>query len=232
MSAKCVAVYVRVSTEEQALSGLGLAAQLDRCTAYARAVGLDERGPVEVFRDAGVSAKSTDRPALTELMQRVRARRVAAVIVLKVDRLARRTMDVLSLVEDFERYDVTFASVSEQLDTSTPTGRMVLTILAAVAQAEREAISERTRSAIAVKLRRGLAHGYAPLGHVAEQGKLVPIEDEQATLRVIAELRERGHSLRAICTELAVQGRRTKRGGAWGPQNVANVVRRLAARAA
>lgn len=223
---KVIAVYLRVSTEEQAQSGLGLEAQLDRCTAYVRAVGLDAKGRVEVFRDAGVSAKTTDRPALIDMMRRVRARQVAAVVVLKVDRLARRTVDMLSMVDEFDRCGVSFASVSEQLDTATPTGRMVLTILAAVAQAEREAIAERTRIAVRTKIKRGFRHGYLPLGYTDNAGRLEPLDDEQATIRLILDFHDRGASLRTICAELKLLGRRTKRGGQWHPQNVANVIRR------
>lgn len=221
-----IAIYVRVSTEDQAVSGLGLAAQRDRCAAYVRAVGLDQDAAVEIFEDAGVSAKNTDRPALRRLVTQVPLRMISAVVVLKVDRLARSTLDVLKLVEVFDRFQVGFASVQEQLDTRTPTGRMVLTILAAVAQAEREAISERTKSAIATKLRQGFAHGYVPLGYVADRGRLVREPEEQETVAMILDLRDKGWSLRGICAQLKILGRTTKRGGTWGPQNVANVIRR------
>lgn len=228
MSRPITAIYTRCSTADQASSGLGLAAQVERCRAYATAVGLDQDVRIQVFEDAGVSAKNTDRPALAELLRQVHARAVRVVIVLKTDRLARSTLDMLHMVETFDRYKVSFVSVTEQLDTRTPTGRMVLTILAAVAQAEREAIAERTKSAIAAKLRQGYAHGFVPLGYAEQGGRLVPQDNEQETVSIISELREAGWSLRAICAHLTLHGHRTKRGGKWGPQNVANVLARKA----
>lgn len=221
-----VAIYTRVSTSDQATSGLGLADQLERCRAYVRAQALDADAEVVVFTDAGVSAKNLDRPELARLMRLVEQKSVKAVVVLKTDRIARRTIDLLRLVEMFDRRSVAFASVRERLDTGTPMGRMVLTILGAVAQAEREAISERTKSAIATKLRQGFAHGWTPLGFANVHGRLVPDPDEQETVEMMVALRGLGLSLRAIAEELKAAGRVTKRGGSWGPQNIANVLRR------
>lgn len=218
-----VAVYRRVSTAEQAQSGLGLSDPLERCRAYVRAMGMDDDSEVRVFTDAGVSAKSLERPALGKLMELVEKGRVKSVVVLKTDRIARRTIDLLRLVELFDRRGVSFASVREQLDTSSSTGRLVLTILGAVAQAEREAIAERTKAAIAAKLRQGYAHGWCPLGWVNRDGRLIPDAEEQETISIIVELRELGLSLRAIAAELQDRGRTTKRGGRWGAQNIANV---------
>lgn len=224
-----VAIYTRVSTDEQAASGLGLADQLDRCRAYVTAMRLDDGAEVREFTDAGVSAKSLDRPALAELLGLVERKLVRAVVVLKTDRIARKTLDLLTLVEVFDRHRVTFVSVREQLDTGSSTGRMVLTILGATAQAEREAIAERTRSAVRAKLRQGLVHGWVPLGYRAAAGRLVEDVEEQATVATILDLHNRGAPLRAIAAILTFEGRRTKRGGSWGPQNIANVVRRYAA---
>ena len=141
--------YVRVSTDEQARDGVSLEAQQARIRAYAEAKDLKL---AEILCDEGRSGKNLKRPALQELLARCERGEVGAVIVLKLDRLTRRTRHLLSLVEDlFLANDIELHSVGESLDTSTPHGRFVLTLFGGLAQMERELIAERTRTALAYK---------------------------------------------------------------------------------
>src|SRR5213080_3659294 len=110
--------YVRVSTEEQVREGLSLDAQRARILAACALHGLT---PAEVLVEAGESGRTLDRPQLQQLLDRVRAGQVGAVVVTKLDRLTRRTRDLLELVEDvFKPHGVELVSLSEQLDTRTP----------------------------------------------------------------------------------------------------------------
>jgi site-specific DNA recombinase len=219
--ARMIAVYCRVSTETQRESGLGLSDQETRCRAYVEAMGLV--GEIRVFTDA-CSGGSLERPALSELVALVRRRKVAAVVALKIDRVARNLPNLLSLVEVFDRYATAFHSVTERVDTSGAVGRMVLQILGSVAQFERSQIAERTRAAIAVKLQRGDAHGFVPFGSENVAGKLREIESECETVDRIVSMRAEGRSLREIVAALEAEGRVTKRGGRWYAATVRKVL--------
>ncbi len=223
---RVVAVYVRVSTEEQAESGLGLADQQQRAEALVMALGLSDGMPVEMFSDAGYSGSSTRRPALEALRARVRRREVAVVAVLKLDRLTRSLRDLLELVEELDRAGASLVSVCERVDTGSPAGRLMLSVLGAVAEWEREAIAERTRAACRVKRAQGKAHGWAPLGARAVDGRLERDEAEAEAVALIRRRAAEGASLRTIAAELAEGGHHTKRGGRWHASTVRAVLER------
>lgn len=150
---KNAVAYIRVSTEEQAKSGLGLSAQRMRIHAYAAAMGISLGN---VYEDAGLSGSTMDRPALNAMLSDIRSRgngpdAVDMVVVLKLDRCGRSTRGVLDFIASLRDMGCEFASVSEGFDTSTPVGRMVLTIMAALAEFELETIRERTSNALAAK---------------------------------------------------------------------------------
>lgn len=202
-----VAAYLRVSTEEQAESGLGLGDQRHRVLGMAAAKGWPE--PV-VYEDAGISGtKDTDkRPALLNLVEAVKRREVDAVIVLSLDRLGRRTRLVLDLVELLTSHGAALVSCKEQFDTSTAQGQFVLTMFAALAQMERDQISERTVGALAELSRReGETGGRVPYGYrriTTSNGRHSVTLDRTAAdvvVRIFA-LHRRGDSTRTIAARL------------------------------
>jgi site-specific DNA recombinase len=156
--AKTIA-YLRCSTQEQADSRLGLEAQQARTLAYAAAMGWDSP---EVVQDAGYSAKSLQRPGMALIMERIRNGAIERVVVSKLDRLTRSVRDLCHIVELCNEHRVALVSATESLDTATAAGRMVVHLLGVVSQWEREAISERTREALAAKKRRGERLGRKP----------------------------------------------------------------------
>ncbi len=213
----CSAVvgYCRVSTEEQSREGVSLAAQEARIRAFCAAQGLVLG---DVLVDAGQSASTLDRPALRDLLARIEAGSVGTVVVAKLDRLTRRTRDLLALVEDtFKAHHVELVSLSEQLDTRTPAGVLMLTVLGALAQMEREQVGERTRAALAYKRERGERLGTTPLGFRTPAPGVapVPVEAELAPVRHILRRRAQGATFRTLAAELTAQGLPTKRGGRW-----------------
>jgi site-specific DNA recombinase len=119
-------------------------------------------------------------------------------------------------------------SVAESLDTGSAAGRLVITIMAAVSQWEREAIGERTRDALRHKRAQGERTGNVPYGfRVAPDGRHVEPDDaEQAAVSAITELRAQGHSLRRIAVTLNGRGHRTRRGTEWRLESVNRVVKR------
>ena len=133
--------YIRVSSEEQAQHGISVDAQRDILRAWGV---MRQAGDVVLYEDAGFSGKNTDRPALQRLLGDVRAGRVSDLVVWKLDRLSRSLRDTLSIIEDdLQPNGVTLHSVTESIDTGTPSGRMMLNILASFAQLEREQDSDR-----------------------------------------------------------------------------------------
>ena len=141
--------YVRVSTEKQADFGVSLEAQTEKVRAMVVVQGAEL---AEVIIDAGESAKSLNRPGMARLLSLVDAGVVDAVIIAKLDRLTRSVKDLAELLERFNRRGVSLVSVAESLDTGTAAGRLVLNIMTAVSQWEREAIGERTRDRKSTRL--------------------------------------------------------------------------------
>ena len=216
--------YVRVSTDRQAEQGVSLEAQEAKIRAMATVQGTDLW---DVIVDGGESAKSLKRPGVERLLALVNSGKVQAVIIAKLDRLARSVKDLSSLLELFEKRKVALISVAESLDTGSAAGRLVITIMGAVSQWEREAIGERTRDALRHKRSNGERTGNVPYGfRLAADGKHVePDSAEQAAVLAITELRAQGHSLRGIASMLNRHGHRTRRGTAWRLESVNRVVR-------
>src|SRR3954471_11296030 len=144
--------YVRVSTDRQAEKGVSLEAQEAKIRAMATVQGAEL---LDVIVDGGESAKSLNRPGLQKVMALVNAGKVDGVIVAKLDRLTRSVKDLCGLLELLEKRKVALVSVAESLDTGSAAGRLVITIMGAVSQWEREAIGERTRDALRHKSSKG-----------------------------------------------------------------------------
>jgi site-specific DNA recombinase len=217
--------YVRVSTDKQVEHGLSLDAQQAKLTAYATLYELDL---VAIEVDAGVSAKTLQRPALQRALGTLKAGQAEALLVVKLDRLTRSVRDLGVLVETyFLAGKWSLMSVSEQIDTRTAAGRMVLNILAAVSQWERETIGERTAEAMAYKRRqREYTGGAPPYGWslAADGVHLDPHEDEQAIIRDALALKAAGLSLRKIGVGLAARGLLPRQGRSWNPKTVRDLL--------
>jgi DNA invertase Pin-like site-specific DNA recombinase len=201
--------YVRVSTEEQAREGLSLEAQRERLTAYCRAMGHELVG---VETDAGVSGKVAPdrRPGMALALAAVERKEASGIVAVKLDRLSRSTRHVLDLVERAERKGWQLHSVGEQLDTGSACGRLIVTILGALAQMEREQVGERTRDGMAQLLREGRTRSSTvPFGWrrvVGDARRLEAEPKEQVILAEMLELRAGGLGVKAIEKRLAEMG--------------------------
>jgi DNA invertase Pin-like site-specific DNA recombinase len=218
--------YVRVSTREQADGGVSLAAQRERIAAYAALYGLDV---VSVYEDAGVSASTLDRPGLAAALDALAAGAADALVVAKLDRLTRSVRDLGDLIDadgPLAAGRAALLSVGEQVDTRTAAGRLVLNVLASVAQWERETIGERTSAAMLHMSATGVHVGGAPpYGYaVGEGGRLVEVDAEQAVMREARALSAAGLSLRAVAAALAARGLVSRTGRPFAATQVARMV--------
>jgi site-specific DNA recombinase len=215
--------YARVSTDKQADRGVSLDAQTEKIRAMVVVHGAEL---ADIIVDGGESAKSLNRPGMQQLLALVDSRDVHAVIVAKLDRLTRSVKDLCELLERFERRGVALISVAESLDTGSAAGRLVLNIMTAVSQWEREAIGERTRDALSHKRSNGERVGNIQFGYrLCADGKhVVPDSNEQAVIAAIGGMRARGTSLRRIASDLNNRGFRTRRGSPWRLESIARVV--------
>lgn len=209
--------YIRVSTQEQATTGVSLDSQEERLLAYCTMQGLEG---VTVVREEGVSGSKAlgSRPGGAEVLRMVARRQVKHVVALKLDRLFRNAADALAQTEAWDKAGVGLHLVDmggQSLNTSSAMGRMMLTMMAGFAEFERALIAERTASALAHKKAHRQAYAPTPFGFDRDGSDLIPNDDEQDALGTMRRWRATGVSLRDIAGRLTEAGIPTKQGGAW-----------------
>jgi site-specific DNA recombinase len=211
------AIYTRKSTEEgleQEFNSLD--AQREAGEAFVKSqTGEGWHCLADRYDDGGFTGGNTDRPALRRLLADVEAGRVDCVVVYKVDRLSRSLLDFAGLMRTFEEHGVSFVSVTQQFNTATSMGRLVLNVLLSFAQFEREIIAERTRDKIAATRRRGKwAGGWPVLGYDVDPNgfRLRVNADEAERVRAIFALYLEHGALLPVVQELERRGWHNK---AW-----------------
>jgi site-specific DNA recombinase len=210
---KRCAVYTRKSTDE----GLdqeynSLDAQRDAGLAYIASQRIEGWVLVEDgYDDGGFSGGNMERPALKRLMSDIEAKRIDIVVVYKIDRLTRSLADFSKLVEVFERHGVSFVSVTQQFNTTTSMGRLMLNVLLSFAQFEREVTGERIRDKIAASKSKGIwMGGMPPLGYDVRERKLeVNVEEAALVVDIFRRYAEHGSAAQLV-RELGSQGITTK----------------------
>ncbi len=207
-----VAVYTRVSTEDQAKEGFSLAAQEERLRAYCQARGWDIGG---TYRDDGHSGRNVKRPAYQKMMEE--RDRWDTILVLKMDRIHRNSRHFMEMMEDLGETGKDFVSATESLDTTTAMGRFVMDIIQRIAQLESEQIGERVYIGMSQKAKTGPGVlGFpAPLGYEVREGTLQVNAKEAALVRGIFERAQAGHTMEQIAQALNAQGTLTKRKREW-----------------
>jgi site-specific DNA recombinase len=208
------AVYTRKSTEEGLEQEFNsLHAQRESAEAFIKSQ--KQAGWVclpEHYDDGGFTGGNMDRPALQRLLADVDQGQVDCVIVYKVDRLSRSLLDFARIMETFEKRQIAFVSITQQFNTATSMGRLVLNVLLSFAQFERDIISERTRDKIAAARRKGKWVGGHPLlGYDVQNSKLVVNEEEAIRVRAIFELYLKHQGMIPVVQELEKLGWLTKR---------------------
>lgn len=217
--------YCRISTEEQVRGGISLDNQQEKIRAYAEIKNFFLIG---IAKDPGFSAKDLNRPGIREVLSLAKSKKVNAIIVYKLDRLFRDAADALNIIKLFDQKGISFHSIEETIDTNGPMGKFVFTMLAAMAEWERNIISERTRDAMSYKKAQGFRVGDIPFGwDLIKNNRLRKNHREQAVISGIKKLRGRGYSLRDISSFLHSEGVTTKKGKArWSPKVLRSVLAR------
>lgn len=201
--------YVRVSTGEQALSGLGLAAQRSAIEAECERRSWQL---VAVYEDAGASGRSTaNRPALADALAAIGRGEAGALVVAKLDRLTRSVLDGASMLDQAKREGWALVALDLGVDTTTPAGEAMANVMVTFGQLERRMIGQRTRDALAVKRAQGVRLG---------RPRTLP---DAIVDRIITD-RDRGESWSAIARALDTEKVATSQGGMrWYPATVRTV---------
>lgn len=205
--------YIRVSTQEQADSGAGLDAQREAITDECRRKAFDL---IHVVEDRGLSAKNLKRPGIQEAMEMLEAGAADALMVAKLDRLSRSLLDFAAVMERSRAERWSLVALDLGVDTSTPSGEMMASVLATFAQFERRLIGQRTKDALAVRKAQGVRLG---------RPRSVP----DAVVDRLTALRAAGSTYRSIADVLNADGVPTAQGGSqWHPATVQRIVRTAA----
>jgi site-specific DNA recombinase len=220
-----VALYVRVSTQEQANEGYSIGEQTERLKSYCKAMGWTIH---KIYTDPGYSGGDTHRPGLKDLIKDVESGLVDKVVVYKLDRLSRSQKDTLILIEDvFLDSEVDFVSMSENFDTSTPIGRAVLGLLAVFAQLERDQIRERMSMGKEARAKQGKWNGGAtePIGYDYDNTKDLLVKNNYEIMQYLelVDLFLERTPLRTIETEFYKKGYKHKH-GYWTPKAMRRVL--------
>ena len=220
-----IAIYTRKSKFTG--KGESIGNQIELCKEYVRGVyGAAYLERCEVFEDEGFSGGNLQRPAFQEMMRQVRKKRYQAIVVYRLDRISRNISDFTGLIDELTKLGVSFVSIREQFDTSTPMGRAMMFIISVFSQLERETIAERIRDNMIELAKTGRwLGGNAPIGFQSEpvskitvDGKtrksyrLVPIPEEAEIPKQIFDLYTKTDSLTAVEAELLRQRIKTRQG--------------------
>lgn len=217
-----VAVYLRVSTTEQAKEGFSLDAQLDSLRAYCKA---REWEVAQEYIDDGYSGRNIKRPAYKRMMEE--NGQWDMILVVKMDRIHRNSKNFMEMMDDLRRWAKDFSSIQESLDTSSAIGRFVVDIIQRIAQLESEQIGERVYVGMRQKASTvgGILGFNAPYGYEFMDQKLIPKEGEAEVVREIFYSYLGGKSAGEISLDLTKKNVPTKRGGRWSCRTISGILR-------
>ncbi len=224
---KRAAIYVRVSTDEQAAEGYSLDAQKAILEDLCMAEDYDIAG---IYADDGYSGRSIKRPGYRRMMDEIDSWDI--LVVLKMDRVHRNSRNFMDMMEALQKHKKEFVSCYESLDTSNALGRFVVDMIQRMAQLESEQIGERTKMGMREKAE-GLGKtaggkrtmGFnPPFGYRIEDGKLSDVPEELEVVSEIFDSYLSGSTIDAVCYQLNSSGRLTRRGNPWNKYNLSNIL--------
>jgi len=216
-----VALYTRVSTEDQAKEGFSLDAQQDRLLAYCKARGWDVS---DKYVDDGHTGRTVKRPAYQRMM--AEKDRWDAILVIKMDRIHRNARNFMEMMDNLQKWGKDFVSATESLDTSTAMGRFVMDIIQRIAQLESEQIGERVYMGMSQKAKNGdgILGSPVPYGYRLIDGKFSIVEPEADVIREIFQRYCGGDSMEDLRRHLRRKGILTRTGKEWSKMSLAHIL--------
>lgn len=156
------AIYVRVSTQDQAQHGFSLDAQQDSLSNYAKAIGYDI---FRIYRDEGKSAKDLKRPQMQEMLSHAKEGKFSAIFIYKLDRFSRSLKDLILTIDQLKEWGIDFVSLSDKIETASASGKLMFHIISAFAEFERNIIGDRTKFGMERRAKEGGFITKAPMGY-------------------------------------------------------------------
>ena len=200
------AVYIRVSTEEQAKQGISLSAQEEALKNYAKALGYEI---IEVYKDEGKSAKDIKgRQAMTRLLVDAQNHKFQAIFIYKLDRFSRSLRDLIETIAKLKEWNIDFVSLQDKIETTSASGKLMFHIISAFAEFERNVTGERTKFSLDKKARDGSPITRAPFGYKIVDKKLMQAEDSYLVQELFQEFLNTKTSLTQLAKKynLSVNG--------------------------
>ena len=224
---KNCAIYTRVSTDMQAEKEFSSCeSQDEKIRSFVKSQNKWQVS--KVYSDAGYTGANTNRPALQELLEDIKQRKIDIILSYKIDRLTRSPKDFYQLIEVFDKYQTDFISITERFDTSTPAGRLLRNIMLTFAQFERELTSERTKDKLLERAKKGMCSGgYAPFGYKRKNKKFIINKKEAKIIRLIFEAYvETGSSIK-VYDFLKKENIKNRQGNPFRKPTIAYILRNV-----
>ena len=171
---KRVAIYCRVSTVEQAEEGYSVDEQRRRCIEDCEKEGHEV---FKVYEDRGISGKNiTNRPGIKQLLEDATKNKFDLVVVWKLNRISRKLLDILNIVDLLNKHNIAFRSLTENFETETPSGKLQLNIMGAIGEFERETIAENVKMGLLARAREGRWNGGVVLGYTLKPNLKISLQ--------------------------------------------------------
>ncbi|MBU0894834.1 MAG: recombinase family protein [Nanoarchaeota archaeon] len=205
---KRVALYLRVSTDEQAKHGISLEAQLKKLQDYCE---FKDWEVFKVYKDEGISGSSIKkRKAFKQMLEESKEGKFSAIIVTKIDRAFRNTRDALNILEDLGINKIDFVSVGEDIDTTTAMGKAMFTMVSAFAQLEREMNVGRVKDVRQMRFDKGMFPARSPFGYkpLIKDKKIVSFKIDRKQAEIVSgcfKMTSEGHSYSEICKNYKIK---------------------------